>query len=102
MIPETPCSSEIDIRYETHAAGSLRRNPLSLPGRDSHYPSDVVRIDIYVLPPPAWSGGKLRIDLRISNRTLDVRDRWIAVRRRISAEIMTKTGPKATGTSKTP
>jgi hypothetical protein len=99
-IPVAPSSAQIEINRRTQPVGSIEQSPIaSLIGK-SNFPTDRATIEFYVLPPPAWSGGKLRIDLRISNRSLDVRERWIAVTRRISAETMTKIGDSAETTSR--
>ena len=58
-------------------------------------PLDVYFLDLYLLPPPHWSAGRIKIALRISSRALTIRDKRIVIKRRVSAIQRTQTEANA-------
>jgi hypothetical protein len=89
--PVIPSEPLVEIQRQIAPIGSLHPPIFTLPGSGPSR-SDISTVDFYVLLPDSWSGGKLRIDLRISNRSLAVRDKWFTVRRTISFDVVTKLG----------
>jgi hypothetical protein len=52
---------------------------------------DAIRQLLYVLPPPSWNGGTLRITLRISSKALTIRARRTIIKRRLPASTSSET-----------
>jgi hypothetical protein len=73
--------SSIDMNVRVGSYGS--ESDLFSPGRPQR--SDICRHEIYLLPPPDWSEGSMRVDLRISSKALTIRHKRIVIRRRIGA-----------------
>jgi len=52
-------------------------------GRDSS--GDWAQLMLYAFPPPQWSAGKVRLEIRISSKALTIRNRRIVIQRTVPA-----------------
>jgi hypothetical protein len=47
--------------------------------------ADVFYFDLYLIPSPRWSGGRVRVEIKIAWNLLKVRHKRIVIKRRVSA-----------------
>jgi hypothetical protein len=83
-------SSIIKICREISPVGTAREAYSGLMRR-----TDVSRVDLYLSPPGNWNGGVVKVDLRISSKSLTIRDMRVAINRSVSPKIIKQTDERA-------
>jgi len=74
---------KLPLQWTIDPVGSERRVPLTW--------GDALPHQFYFTPPLGWSSGTVEIELRISSRTLSIRDRRITIKRHVTVAPITKT-----------
>jgi hypothetical protein len=94
--PKPAIGHSAKIGYRISPYGSVRSGQVS-GFRDQ--PADVGRLDIAIFPPSAWLGGRVAIDLVISDRASVTKRRRITIQRRMPPRAHNKTDDAASNIS---
>jgi hypothetical protein len=86
-------SSMVELNREISPLGTT--SGLFYPFDPTVRRADVSSIDLYLSPPDKWDGGTVKVDLRISSKSLTIRDKRITIKRRISPRPPKQTDEKA-------
>jgi hypothetical protein len=71
-----PTSNRIEIDFDIAPFGATR---VDIPGARMY--ADAQRIDLYLFVPVKWMSGTIVVDLRISSKSLTLRDRRMVIKR---------------------
>ncbi len=85
-----PTLNRIDIDFEIAPFGATR---VEIPGARMY--ADAQHIDLYLLAPVKWTSGIIVVDLRISSKSLTLRDKRMVIKRFITPPAAIKTAASA-------